>query len=80
MKIFYDYDLNKILTEEEVKKYTKEDILGDDYGIWEFITENYSYTEIMDKLSRNFFDDVIKKMVETRLENEELFIVREIPD
>ena len=58
----------------------KEDILDDNYGIWEFITRNYSYTEVMDGLSRNFFDDVIEEMVKTRLENGEFFCVREFPD
>ena len=59
MKIYYDYEREELLTEQEAKEYTKEDVLNDNYGIWEFITRNYSYTEVMDGLSRNFFDDVI---------------------
>ena len=77
MKIYYDYEREELLTEQEAKKYTKEDVLNDNYGIWEFITENYSYTEVMDRLSRDFFDDVTEEMVKTRLENEEFFCVRD---
>ena len=80
MKIYYDYKRKELLTEQEAKEYTKEDILDDNYGIWEFITGNYSYTEVMDGLSRNFFDDVIEEMVKTRLENPDYFLVREFPD
>jgi hypothetical protein len=80
MKIYYDYDRVELLTEQEAKEYTKEDVLNDNYGIWEFITENYSYTEVMDKLSRDFFDDVTEEMVKTRLEDPNYFLVREIPD
>lgn len=77
MKIYYDYEREELLTEQEAKEYTKEDVLDDNYGIWEFITENYSYTEVMDRLSRNFFDDVIEEMVKTRLENGEFFCIRD---
>ena len=77
MKIYYDYEREELLTEQEAKEYTKENVLDDNYGIWEFITGNYSYTEIMDGLSRNFFDDVIEEMVKTRLENGESFCVRD---
>ena len=77
MKVYYDYEREELLTEQEAKEYTKEDILNDNYGIWEFITRNYSYTEVMDGLSRNFFDDVIEEMVKTRLENGEFFCVRD---
>lgn len=80
MKIYYDYEREELLTEQEAKEYIKEDVLDDNYGIWEFITRNYSYTEVMDGLSQNFFDDVIEEMVKTRLENEEFFCVREFPD
>lgn len=77
MRVYYDYEREELLTEQEAKEYTKEDILNDNYGIWEFITRNYSYTEVMDGLSRNFFDDVIEEMVKTRLENGEFFCVRD---
>lgn len=80
MKVYYDYEREELLTEQEAKEYIKEDVLDDNYGIWEFITRNYSYTEVMDGLSRNFFDDVIEEMVKTRLENGEFFCVREFPD
>ena len=80
MRIYYDYEREELLTEQEAKEYTKEDVLNDNYGIWEFITKNYSYTEVMDGLSRNFFDDVIEEMVKTRLENGEFFCIREFPD
>lgn len=77
MKVYYDYEREELLTEQEAKEYTKEDILNDNYGVWEFITRNYSYTEVMDGLSQNFFDDVIEEMVKTRLENGEFFCVRD---
>ena len=80
MRIYYDYEREELLTEQEAKEYTKEDVLNDNYGIWEFITKNYSYTEVMNGLSRNFFDDVIEEMVKTRLENPDYFLVREFPD
>ena len=80
MKIYYSFDTSRILTEEEAIEYVKEEILDDNYGIWEFITENYSYTEVMDGLSRNFFDDVIEELIKNRLKNPDCFLVREIPD
>ena len=80
MKIYYSFDTSRILTEEEAIEYVKEEILDDNYGIWEFITENYSYTEVMDGLSRNFFDDVIEELIKNRLENPDYFLVREFPD
>lgn len=80
MKIYYNFDTSRILTEEEAIEYVKEEILDDNYGIWEFITENYSYTEVMDGLSRNFFDDVIEELIKDRLENSDYFLVREFPD
>ena len=70
----------KIVERTNFTNEEKEDVLNDNYGIWEFITENYSYTEVMDKLSRDFFDDVTEEMVKTRLEDPNYFLVREIPD
>ena len=80
MKIYYSFDTSRILTEEEAIEYVKEEILDDNYGIWEFITENYSYTEVMDGLSQNFFDDVIEELTKNRLKNPDYFLVREFPD
>lgn len=81
MKIFYDYDLNKILTEEEAIKSVEKEILdNDDYALWEFITNNYRYNEIMKNLSQDFLENIMKRIIEKRLNNEELFLVREIPD
>lgn len=81
MKIFYDYDLNKILTEEEAIKSVEKEILdNDDYALWEFITDNYRYNEIMKNLSQDFLENIMKRIIEKRLNNEELFLVREIPD
>ena len=34
MKVYYDYEREELLTEQEAKEYTKEDILNDNYGIW----------------------------------------------
>ena len=58
MKVYYNYDIRQIQTEQEVRKYVKEEILDDDYGIWEFITNNYCYDEIMEYLPQNFLEDV----------------------
>lgn len=81
MKIFYDYDLNKIVTEEEAIKSVEKEILdNDDYALWEFITDNYRYNEIMKNLSQDFLENIMKRIIEKRLNNEELFLVREIPD
>ena len=80
MKVYYDYENEEILTEEEAKEYAKEDVLNDNLYVWKFITRNYSYTEVMDGLSQNFFDDVIEEMVKIRLENPDYFLVREFPD
>lgn len=81
MKIFYDYDLNKIVTEEEAIKSIEKEILdNDDYALWEFITDNYRYNEIMKNLSQDFLENIMKRIIEKRLNNEELFLVREIPD
>lgn len=77
MKIYYDYEREELLTEQEAKEYIKEDVLDDEYGTWEFIIGNYPYTEIMDGLSQNFLDKVREEMVETKLENEDFFCVRE---
>ena len=52
----------------------------DDYALWEFITDNYRYNEIMKNLSQDFLETIIKKIIEKRLNDEELFLVREIPD
>lgn len=58
MKIYYSFFTNQIMTEEEAIKYVKEEILDDDYAIWNFITDNYCYDEIMENLSQNFLEDV----------------------
>ena len=77
MKVYYDYEREELMTEEEAREHTKEDILYDDYGMWEFIMDNYSYEKIMDELPRNFIDNVVNEMVNARLESEEHFCVRD---
>lgn len=62
MRVYYSFDTNRILTEEEATKYIKEEILNDDYGIWEFITDNYYYDEVMEKLPQDFLEDVKKEI------------------
>lgn len=80
MKIFYDYENEEILTEEEATKYVKEEILNDDYALWEFITDNYSYRVIISYLSQDFFKEITEELIKNRLENPDYFLVREFPD
>ena len=80
MKIYYYYETNQILTEEEAETICQKDVLYDDYGIWEFITDNYSSEEIMENLSKDFLEDATKELTMNRLENPDYFLVREIPD
>lgn len=80
MKIYYSFDTGRILTEEEATKYVKEQISDDDYALWEFITDNYCYNKIMENLSPDFLDNIIKELTKNRLENPDYFLVREFPD
>ena len=80
MKVYYDYVNEEILTEEEATKYVKEDVLNDDYGIWEFITDNYYYEAIMSHLSQDFHKEITEELIKDRLENTDYFIVREFTD
>ena len=80
MKVYYDYENEEILTEEEATKYVKEEILNDDYGIWEFISDNYCYDEIMENLPHDFLEDAKEELIKNRLENPDYFLVREFPD
>ena len=58
MRVYYSFDTSRILTEEEATEYIKEEILDDDYGIWEFITNNYGYDEIIEYLPQDFIEEV----------------------
>ena len=80
MKIFYDYDRNKILTEEEAKESARQNVLNDTYALLEFIKNNYSCEEILDSFKSDFLESVIEKNVESWLNEDEYFLVREIPD
>ena len=80
MKIFYDYDCNKILTEEEAKESARQNVLNDTYALLEFIENNYSYEEILGSFKLDFLEGVIEKNVESWLNEDEYFLVREIPD
>lgn len=80
MKIYYDYEREELLTEQEAKEYTKEDVLNDNYGIWEFITDNYCYGAIMSHLSQDFLKEITEELIKNRLENPDYFLVREFPD
>lgn len=77
MKIYYDYEREELLTEQEAKEYTKEDVLDNNYGIWKFIENNYSHNEIIEKLPPDFIEEIVKTITERRLENENLFCVRD---
>ena len=80
MKVYYDYEREELLTEQEAKEYTKEDVLNDDYSIWEFITDNYYYGVIMSHLSQDFLKEITEELIKDRLENPDYFLVREFPD
>lgn len=80
MKVFYDYANDEILTEKEARKNIKEEIVDNDYALWEFITDNYYYEAIMKNLSQDFLENIIEELIENRLENPEYFLTKEIPD
>lgn len=74
MKVYYDYENEEILTEEEATKYVKEEILNDDYGIWVFITENYYYEAIMSHLSQDFLKEITEELIKTDLKIPTIFL------
>lgn len=80
MKVYYDYDENLILTEEEARESVKKDVLNDTYALLDFITENYTPEEIFDGFKSDFLESAIEKDVESWLNEDEYFLVREIPD
>lgn len=80
MKVFYDYANDEILTEKEARKNIKEEIVDNDYALWEFITDNYYYEAIMKNLSQDFLENIIEELIENRLENPEYFLTKEISD
>lgn len=80
MKIFYDYDYNRILTEEEARKSVRQDVVNDTCALFEFIENNYSCEEILNNFKSDFLESVIEKNVESWLDEDECFLVREIPD
>ena len=80
MKIFYDYDCNKILTEEEARESVRQNVVNDSYALFEFIENNYSCEEILSNFKLDFLESVIEKDVKSWLDEDEYFLVREIPD
>ena len=80
MKIYYDYEKEKLVTEQEAREYTEKEVWEDEYGIWEFIIDHYSYSEIIENLPPDFIEEVVKTIIERRLDNEELFCVRDFPN
>ena len=80
MKIFYDYNYNRILTEEEARESIRQNVVNDTYALFEFIEDNYSCEEILDNLKSDFLESAIKKSVESWLNEDESFLIREIPD
>lgn len=77
MKIYYDYVRQGLLTEQEAREYTEQDVREDKYGIWEFIIDHYSHSEIIEKLPSDFIEEIVKTITESQLENENLFCVRD---
>ena len=80
MKIYYNFDTCRILTEEEAKQYIKEKILTNNYKVWEFISANYDYNTIIENLSPSFYEEVAEELERSRLKNTDYFVVREIPN
>ena len=80
MKVYFNYEREELMTEQEARKYLKKDILNDDYSIWEFITNSYPYEKIIENLPQNFLNEVIQELIEERLEDTDSFLVREFPD
>lgn len=80
MKVYFNYEREELMTEQEARKYLKEDILNDDYDIWEFIIDSYPYEKIMENLPKNFLNEVTEELIKERLEDADYFLVREFPD
>lgn len=80
MKVYYDYQNDEILTEKETRENIEEEILDNNYALWEFITDNYYYEAIMKNLSQDFLENIIEELIENRLENPEYFLTKEISD
>ena len=80
MKIYYDYVRQELLTEQEAKGYTEQDAWEDIDAIGEFVINHYSYNEFIEKLPPDFIKEIVKTITERRLENKNLFCVREFPD
>lgn len=77
MKVYYDYVRQELLTEQEARGYTEQDVREDEYGIWEFIIDHYSYQEIIGELPRDLVENIVNEIVKRRLNNEDLFCVRD---
>ena len=80
MKVYFNYEREELMTEQEARKYLKKDILNNDYDVWEFITDNYYYEEIMSHLSQDFLKEITEELINNQLENPDCFLVREFPD
>lgn len=80
MKVYFNYEQEKLLTEKEAKRYVEEGLLDDDYSIWEFIIDSYPYEKIMENLSQSFLNEVTEELIKERLEDADYFLVREFPD
>ena len=80
MKVYYDYDCNKILTEEEARESIRKNVENDTSALLEFIEDNYSCEEILSNFKLDFLESVIEKNVESWLNEDEYFLVREFPD
>ena len=80
MRIYFDYEREKLLTEQEAKRYVEEGLLDDDYSIWEFIIDSYPYEKIMENLPQSFLNEVTEELIKERLEDADYFLVREFPD
>lgn len=80
MKVYFNYGREELMTEQEARKCLKEEILNDNCDVWEFITENYYYEEIMSHLSQDFLEEITEELINNQLENPDYFVVREFPD
>ncbi len=69
MKKYYDIHTDKIYSEEEVNKLAEEWITEDKYSLYDYIINNYDWTEVFDGLSKEFMSQVIEDRKKEILED-----------
>ena len=69
MKKYYDIHTDKIYSEEEVNKLAEEWITEDKYSLYDYIINNYDWTEVFDGLPKEFMSQVIEDRKKEILED-----------